>query len=93
MHSFEYAEALRELSNLLEKHRYEYKEEIQKGNEMLFDIDKFFNFVNNYEIRHKNAKQLQPTQEQLKVHLDFGLSIYRLFSIYQDNNNEKLAKE
>ena len=68
---------------------------------MLFDIDKFFNFVNNYNIRHSKDRkvdkqkqpQIKPTDEQLKVHLDFGLSIYRLFSIYQDNNNEKLAKE
>ena len=52
--------------------------------------------MNNYNIRHsKNRKvnkqvqpQIEPTDEQLKVHLDFGLSIYRLFSIYQSENEK-----
>ena len=101
MDSLKYIEALQKLAKLLGKHRYEYKKLIQNTDNSLFDIEKFFNFVNNYDIRHGDEdtregeikKQKQPTDEQLKVYLDFGLSIYRLFSIYQDNNNEKLAKE
>lgn len=84
MYACDYVNALKELALLLEPKRQEYQEKIQKGNETLFDIDKFFNFVNNYGIRHNNKKQKQATEEQLKVHLDFGLSIYRLFTIYGD---------
>ena len=84
MYACDYVNALKELALLLEPKRKEYKEKIQKGNETLFDIDKFFNFVNNYGIRHNNKKQKQAKEEQLKVHLDFGLSIYRLFTIYGD---------
>lgn len=84
MYACDYVNALKELALLLEPKRKEYQEKIQKGNETLFDIDKFFNFVNNYGIRHNNAQQKQAKEEQLKVHLDFGLSIYRLFTIYGD---------
>ena len=84
MYVCDYVNALKELALLLEQKRKEYQEKIQKGNETLFDIDKFFNFVNNYGIRHNNKKQKQATEEQLKVHLDFGFSIYRLFTIYGD---------
>ena len=84
MYACDYVNALKELALLLEPKRKEYQEKIQKGNETLFDIDKFFNFVNNYGIRHNNKKQKQATEEQLKAHLDFGLSIYRLFTIYGD---------
>lgn len=98
MYAGDYKNALRVLvDDILDKHKDEYKNKIQQGNETLFDIDKLSNFVNNYKIRHsKNRKvnkqvqpQIEPTDEQLKVHLDFGLSIYRLFCIYQDDNDKK----
>ena len=100
MYAGDYKNALRVLvDDILDKHKDEYKNKIQQGNETLFDIGKLSNFVNNYKIRHsKNRKvnkqkkpQIEPTDEQLKVHLDFGLSIYRLFCIYQDENDKKSA--
>ncbi len=106
MYAGDYKNALRVLvDDILDKHKDEYKNKIQQGNETLFDIDKYLdklsNFVNNYKIRHsKNRKvnkqvqpQIEPTDEQLKVHLDFGLSIYRLFCIYQDDNDKKSAQK
>ena len=100
MYAGDYKNALKTLAdNILDKHKKEYQDKIQQGNETLFDIDKFFNFVNNYNIRHSKSRkengqvkqQMEPTEEQLKVHLDFGLSIYRLFCIYQDDNDKKSA--
>ena len=37
--------------------------------------------------------QKEPTTEQLKVHLDFGLSIYRLFAINTDDKANNLMNE
>ena len=91
----DYKVALCELSNVLEPNRKKYEKLFQNGDETL-KIDTFFNFVNNYGIRHwknkkengKTIEQKEPTDEQLKVYLDFGLSIYRLFNIYQSENEK-----
>ena len=101
MYADDYKKALITLGNILEPHRHEYEEKIQKGNNSLFDIGKFFNFINNYKIRHgKSAKengqiiaQKEPTTEQLKVHLDFGLSIYRLFATSTDDKTGNFTNE
>ena len=95
MHQFDYVGALQELSKILEPNRKKYEKLFQNGNETL-KIDTYFNFVNNYKVRHlknkkengKTIEQKEPTDEQLKVYLDFGLSIYRLFNIYQSENKK-----
>ena len=93
MHQLDYAGALQELSKILEPNRKKYEKLCQNGDKTL-KIDTFFNFLNNYGIRHwknkkengKTIEQKEPTDEQLKVYLDFGLSIYRLFSICKGEN-------
>ena len=77
--------ALAELYKVLEPHREKIRNVL--NGDIFFKIDNFFGFVNNYEkIRHNNGKQKDASIWQMRVYLDFGLSIYRLYLMNKNDD-------
>jgi hypothetical protein len=71
--SSDYKVHLASLSKFLEKHRRELEGKIGQK-----QVDAFFQFVNTANIRHGKGEQRNPTQAELEIFFDFGLSLARM---------------
>ena len=70
--------AIFNLCTFLENHRNKIESRLGKA-----QGSAIFNFANNTKIRHNKNTEREPTQEELEVFFDFGLSLARLVEIWK----------